>query len=335
MRFKNYIHTKFPFFVALSMTLLLASCGSYQYVGYDSDGIYDNDAVVYEEATTVNVDDNRYYKDYFTEKDNQYNSIPDDGSAIFTDIDSYSSNYIEDPQESQQTGYAGWGQANENVTINFYDNGWNNWGWNAWGWNAGFGWGQPLGLWNRWNRPWGWNNWGWNAGFGWNNWGWNAGFGYNNFWCPPGFNGFFANSYYNGAGYAYNYGRRGANVSGLNRNASYSRNRASISRRNSSSVRSRSTFNSRRNNSSVRSTRSVRPRGNNSSVRPRSTRTRSNNSSARPRTRTNSNSSSRTRMSTPRRSSSPAVRSGGGSRSSGGSTRSSGGSSRGGSGRRG
>ncbi len=342
MRIMNYPKTKFPFYVALSITFLLTSCGSYQYVGYDNDGIYGSDdrvveeEVVYEKATTVEVDDNSYYKNYFTEKDNLYSTIPTDDSAIFTDIDSYSSDYVE--EDDEQAGRAGWGNANDSVTINFYDNGWNNWGWNGWGWNAGFGWGNPWGWgWNGWYRPWGWNSWAWNGwgpgwGWGWNNWGWNAGFGWG--WNNWGWNNGFYSPYYRN-NYAFNAGRRGANINGLNRNALYSnRANANYSRRSNVSAQNRSSFNPRRNsNSNVRNTRSVRSRSNNSSVRP-NTRTRSNSPSVRTRTRSNSN--SRSRMSTPSRSrsSSPAMRSSGGSMRSGGGSMRSGGGSRGG-GRRG
>ncbi|WP_323788807.1 hypothetical protein [Psychroserpens sp.] len=310
MQFKNYINTKLPFFVALSFAFVLASCGSYQYVGYDSDGIYSENDVVYTEAeTTTESSDNSYYKNYFTEKANQYNDIPDDERVIFTDIDSYEGDYSDENLEDEsQYGYSGWGQANDNITINVYDNSWASPYWNG-GFGFGYNWYRPWG----WNYGFGWNNWGWNSGFGWG--GWNN-WGYNYGWCPPfynygyGYNPYFHGNYYNHYGIAYNSGRRGSNLAYSNRNSVTRRNTSNITRRNTSTVtrgRSNTVRNNsttRRNNNSTirRSTRSTRS---NSSVRPR-TNTRRNNNVTRPRS--NSTRSS-TRMSTPRRSSSSATRS--------------------------
>ncbi|MFD2914930.1 hypothetical protein [Psychroserpens luteus] len=341
MQLNNYIQTKFPFFVALSLTFLLASCGSYQYVGYDNDGIYsDNEDVVYEEARTVSVQDQSVYKDYFTEKSLQYSEIPDDGSAIFTDIDSYEGNYDDEYVEDTQAGYAGWGQESTDVSINIYNSGWNSpyWGdgygygrYRPWGYNS-FGWNNPYGY------NYGWNSWGWNMGFGY---GWNSGYGYgygygwnNNFWCPP----YYRNNYSRGSSYAYNSGRRGANTSNLNRNSNYSRrsSSSSLSRRTSSTIRNNSsirprTSSPRTNNSSIRP-RTSTPRTNNSSVRPRASTPRSSNSSVRPRRK--SSSSSTPRAST-RRSSGSSSSARSSSSSSSRSSGSSSSSSRGSSGRRG
>ncbi|WP_299336137.1 hypothetical protein [uncultured Psychroserpens sp.] len=358
MQLNNYIQTKIPFFVALSFTFLLASCGSYQYVGSYSDGIYSDDEVVYEEAPSREAEANSVYKDYFDEKAEMYNTIPDDGSAIFTDIDSYVGNYDETSEaEEVPTGNAGWGQDSDHVSINVINTGWNTWGWNAgWGWNN-WGWNRWgfNGLWNRpfWNvgLGWGWNNWGWNVG--WNAWNPGWGWGYNT-WCPPGY-------YYGNNNLAFNYGRRGSNLSRLNRNRVNSRNLAYSGRRNSTALNNRRATSFRPNSSNSRISRSINnsrirtnSRSNNTRIRPSgSTRrpaTRSNNSrvrpsgtsTRRPTTRSNnsrvrSNSSSTRRSPAVRRSSgssrsSGSMRSGGSSRSSGSSR---GGSSRGGSGRRG
>ncbi|WP_299226702.1 hypothetical protein [uncultured Psychroserpens sp.] len=297
MQFNNYIKTKLPFFVALSFTFVLASCGSYQYVGYDSDGIYNDENEVVEEveAPTETTSNSSYYKNYFAEKSNQYSDIPTDEEVIFTDIDSYSSDYIEDEQlNGAQTGYAGWGQANENVTINIIDNGWNNWGWNnPWLWNN-WGWG-----WNNWGWNagwgWGWNNWGWNAGWGWG--GWNAGFGWggfgwnNGFWCPPG--------YYNRGyrGVAFNAGRRGyGNVyasrnainrrsytsNGIRRNSTSFNNGRSRATRNTTTRRINNRGTTTRRNTSVRTTRpnSTTRRMNTTTTRRNNTRARTNSSSS-------------------------------------------------------
>jgi hypothetical protein len=70
MQLSNYIQTKFSFFVALSFSLFLASCGSYQYIGYDTDGIYNNSSekVIYEQPKTSPAQTQTVYKDYFTQK---------------------------------------------------------------------------------------------------------------------------------------------------------------------------------------------------------------------------------------------------------------------------
>lgn len=333
MQFYNYLKMKLPFFVALGFSFVLASCGSYQYVGYESDGIYSNNEVTYEELsnteteTSTTNEDNSYYKAYFSEKANQYSEIPDDEKVVFTDIDSYEGEYSEENQAGDsQNGYAGWGQANSNVTINYIDN---SWGYSPWGWNAGYGWG-----WNNWGwyRPWGWNNWNIGYGWGWNNWGWNTGWRYN-YWCPPGFNGY----YYN-RGLAYHNGYRGSNLAyGRNRNSIISRrNTSNLSRRNTSIISNRGTRTRARTNS-----RTTIRRNNNSTIRRNSTRSRSN-STVRPRTNTRSrNNATRSRSSgnrsssrmttTPRRNSSSMRSSRSSSRSSGTSSRS---SSRGSSSRR-
>lgn len=320
MQFNNYIKTKLPFFVALSFTFVLASCGSYQYVGYESDGIYSDSESTYEEAATAQpetavtyTEDNSYYKNYFNEKVNQYSDIPEDESVIFTDIESYEGDYSdENQQEGVQNEYVGWGQASNNVTINYIDNSWGFY--DPWLWNSAWGYGYG---WNSWRyNNWGWNagyvgfGWGWNNYWGYNNWGW----GYSNYWCPPGFHGY----YYNNRNLAYNSGRRGSVLAYTNRN-SISRRNSNIYRRNTSAVSRRGS--TTRNNSATRST-----------VRRNNTSTRSNNSSVRPRTNTRSNSSRVTRprssstrsnssrMTTPRSSRSSSARSSGSSRSSGNST---------------
>lgn len=225
MQFKQHIKSKLPFFVALSALFVLASCGSYQYVGYDNDGIYGSErqpvqVVEVQEVETTPSDAN-YFKNYFSEKSQEYEAIANE-SEIFTDIDSYEGNR---EQEQDSTNYGGWGDSyNSPPEINVYYGagniglrpGWvGSWAWHNWRF-GNFGWGDPF--WNNWgwgfgiNNGWGWGwnagfgiGWGWNVGFGWgwNNWGW----GWNNFWCPP----FWGNNFY-GNSLAFNYGRRGAGI---------------------------------------------------------------------------------------------------------------------------
>ncbi len=325
----NYFKTKIPFLGTLSLFFLLASCGSYEYVGYDTDGIYGPDynrTVEYptDQETVVEPDnDGTFYKNYFSEKAREYENVFDD-NEIFTDVDSYEGDYNQEIDTLQYNkSYAGWGQNNSNVTINVIDNGWNSWGWyDPWVWN------DPW-MWNswRWNRPWrygpsygwGWNNWGWNAGFGlgwYDPWGWNSGFGWG--WNNWGWN----NNYYG------NYNRRGIAFNSSRRGSLLNRDLSSINRRSSTTSRLNS-------NSSIRSRNNSREYYNNRSTTPRrATRTttpRSNSPRATsPRTstpRASTPRSSTPRVSTPRsssggssksisRSSSSSSRSSGSSRSS-------------------
>lgn len=329
MQFKTNTKQKLPFFVALGLMAVLTSCGSFQYVGYDNDGIYSSEdydtADVEQPVTTTSTNDSDYYKNYFAENAAQIDAAKEN-SDIFTDIDSYEGDYLERAQDTieERPVYGGWGQNNESITINIIDNGW--YGWNdPWVWNAGWGW-NSWG-WNswRWNYGWGWNNWGWNAGwgYGWNNWGWGPGWGYG--WNSWGWNG-----YYRGNRYAYNAGRRGSMLSNnyLNR---ANRNTSALSRRNYSTNRlsrgatrssrlnatTRTSRNSTTRNSSTRSsTRVTRPGTSGSSGTIRSTRsTRSSSGSVRSTRSTRSSGSVRSSRSSSSRSSGT-MRSSGGSRSS-------------------
>ena len=155
--------------------VVLTSCGSYQNKSY-----YDNDGI-YEDSSNSRINgqnnDTSKYKEYFS-------ALNKENEEIFTNVDDYSSfNDVDNSRVQDQEGlnnHSGWGSnANDNITVNVYDNNWggglwNNWGWNNWGWG-----------WNNWGwNNWGWNNWGWNGfygpglglGWGWNNWGWNNGF---------------------------------------------------------------------------------------------------------------------------------------------------------------
>lgn len=318
----NYFTTKIPFLGLLSILFLMTSCGSYEYVGYDNDGIYGQDeriTVEYEpqqQTTPERTTDGNYYKNYFSEKANELDYALNN-DEIFTDIDSYEGDYNEDLDSlNYNNSYAGWGQTNSNVTINVIDRGWGSWGWyDPWLWNSPW-------MYNSWTyyRPWrwgpsyawGWNNWGWNAGFGWgwNNWGYGYpyyGYGY---YGNPYYNNYYGNYYRRGI--AYNAGRRG---SYLNRNYSTLDRRSATSRLNrNSTVRSRS--NSRTYNNNNRST---RPRSTTRTNTPR--RARPNVSS--PRRSSSRSSGSINRSSSSRRSSGSVSRSSRSSRSSSGSRSSS------------
>ncbi|MGR7812218.1 hypothetical protein [Lacinutrix undariae] len=303
MQFKYYLQSKLPFYVALSFAFVLASCGSYQYAGYNNDGIYSSESVTYEDEPYVEaeaaVSNNDYYKNYFGEKSQQYGDIPEE-DVIFTDIDSYSADYDDTYYEDDyNSGYAGWGDNSDNVTVNIYsNNGYNNFGYNSW--NTPYytyGWYRPYR-----NNFWNWNM-GWNNYYGYNS--WNSpfyGYGYNNYY--PHYNGYAYSNGYRGRNRSYNASRRGSLV-GNNSNGRINSQRSgynNATRRNSSSTLRRSNSRStirprtttiRRSNSTIRNTNTT-PRTNRTTTRRSSTRSsnaRSTNTSTR-RSSSNINSSS-------------------------------------------
>ncbi|TCK66625.1 hypothetical protein DFQ05_1895 [Winogradskyella wandonensis] len=353
MRFTSTLKKKYTPFMLLGALIMLTSCGSYQYVGYDNDGIYSSDEVVVEvEQAATNRTNSNYYANYFADQVTDAQLAQEETDEVFTDIDSYTSGNVANNEVEIIEDYGGWGQVNDRVVINYYDNGWNNWGWgwDPWLWNGGFGWG-----WNNWG--WGWNRWnrwgglGFGWGWGWNDpWLWNGGFGWgwNNYWGWN--NGFYRNNL------AFNRSRRGAYNRDLALNSRNNLSRrignSSLSRRSSGLTRNRDGSRTRvgRNISGRPSRGTVsRPRGTTTRPsrgtisRPRGTTTRpSRGSTTRP-SRGNTARPSRGNISRPSRGtttrssrgssrSSGSVRSSGGSRSSSGSSR--GGGSRGG-GRRG
>ena len=90
MQFNNYLKRKIPFLAILALLFGLSSCGSYQYVGVEDDGIYGSDPNLGYQETVVEVQDkpnsNNYYKNYFREKSSEYDYIIND-DAIFTDVE--------------------------------------------------------------------------------------------------------------------------------------------------------------------------------------------------------------------------------------------------------
>ncbi len=298
MQFISYLKSKLPFYVALSFTFILASCGSYQYVGYDNDGIYGSEDVVYEQQSyneTPAGNNNNYYKNYFAEKSRQFENVSEDG-AVFTDIDSYEGDYNEVEDTTYVSGYSGWGQDNGNVTVNVYSNyGYSNW-YRPYAWN--------------WYRPY--------YGFSY--------YGYDPYWYSPfygyyGYSGYYGgfsyyspywyghhrnhnyyNSYYGSRNIAYNAGRRGSLANSTYRTSNYSADRTSSLNRRSSSTLSRSNSTISRPRSSTFS--STARRGQNSAVRPRiNSNNRNNNSTVRPRVNSTTRPNTTTRSnSTPRRS---------------------------------
>ena len=207
--------------------LLLASCSSYQYAGYDNDGIYSSSPEG--EAYTANdyedsYEDALYYKQLFAEKSEQFETIGENG-IIFTDVDSYTSTgaYADQPfledGITYESGLPAWGSDPDEISINIYHDMFGNPFYNPYinPYYAGYydpfyspfryGWGYPY------HYPYGYggygyaySSWGWNVGwgFGWNTWGHHYRPYYHGYW-PGYYNSHYG---YNPRNVAYNSGRR-------------------------------------------------------------------------------------------------------------------------------
>lgn len=283
MQPNNYIKIRSFWMVAIGSLFLLVSCGSYQYVGYDNDGIYGPQGVVYEEEpnnVTTDAGSASYYSTYFREKEQQYNYITEEGDEVFTDVDSYQGDYDQQPLDSlnYKPGYAGWGYNNPSqISINVinmrpyygFGYGWYNpWYYDTSAWGYGYGY-YPY---YRYYGP----SWYWNSPY----WGIGGGFGY---WHPHYYGNAFYNGYYNYTYYrnnvAYQSGRRGhysSDASGLyrNYNSSAMNRRSSVTaretgnniqnRRSTNRTINRLDPNSRENSYGIRSSRSTTTNRNNS-----------------------------------------------------------------------
>lgn len=128
MELSNTYLKKIIFFMAPVSFLLLASCGSYEYSGYESDGIYgETNRVPQEQEQYATQDSNSsYYKNLFSEEAALYGEVLAEG-AIFTDVEGYSSTGDYDPSNAEQSNYQGgnapWGEDPDQYTINFYNSG--------------------------------------------------------------------------------------------------------------------------------------------------------------------------------------------------------------------
>lgn len=349
MKTQKYIRKRLNFAGLLGvLALFLTSCATQNSatVG-ETDGIYaqnDPNPQYTEEGESMN----SYYKQYFQSKDKEYEDIPEE-NAIFTDVEAYSTQeyvdedgYIVSEERQYEGGNGPWGTNADNVTVNIYETGFNNWGWGGFGWGAGWGWGFG------WNN-WGWNNPYWSVGFGWGNPYWYGGGFYNPWWYGGGFynpwwygGGFYGNNFYNpyyynnyyGNSVAYNRGRR--NIDYVNGRSTTRSNRSSVDTRGRSNVseRGRASYSRSELNRRINNRNAQRVRGNANSVRGNnSSRTIRNNRSINTRratpnrvNRSSGNNRSYSRPSTTRRSSGSVRSSGGSMRSSGGASRSGGGS---------
>jgi len=192
MDLKNFYSIIKPIYFVL-ISLVITSCGTYQYSGNINDGIYNASDSYANTAATDNKEvnnksnsNNDYYKAAFSEKSLMYSESEPD-NEVFTDIENYRTTY----NDSIENNYGQWGDYKDSVVINIHS--YNN-----------------DGFWSSWRYP----NWMWNYGYGYGNvWG----YGYNNYWSRPHpyyggfynpFNPFWGyyDSFYYGYGYAYGYG---------------------------------------------------------------------------------------------------------------------------------
>lgn len=164
------------------ISLIFTSCGSFKNSSYyDTDGIYGGSEIK-RVAVSQETQPNKY-KDYFSSLQNT-----NDNNQVFTDVEKYSTDTINNKTTTPVSNYSGWGNNTDHVTINVYDTNWCYGGWNNY-WYA-----------NTWNYGWGWNNWyGPSYGWGWNSW-YGPSYGYYGWGWNNYYNGYYGNYY----GYGYN-----------------------------------------------------------------------------------------------------------------------------------
>ena len=191
--------------LGLVASLALTSCVGYYY----ADGIY-NDPVpervryVERESYPERYDyppENRYtpnkYKDFFSEKAQQYQQKTDSSFTHFTDVNSYRSNAY-----TGNSSYGGWGSNPSRVNVNVYNNGWVNpyYGWNNyWGYGAWYP--NYYGYYGYYDYPYYRHRSGWSFSLGW---------GWGNYYDPY-WGGYYGGyyPYYSYYGYPYYYGYYG------------------------------------------------------------------------------------------------------------------------------
>ena len=227
-----------------AIILSLGACSSYQYSGYETDGIYgESRPGIWEQAENEQTqvkpnNQNTYYKNMFAQQSKMVGELLE--NDVFTDVDSYSSNdgYDNYSEFGGDVAYVGgnapWGNDPDTYTVNIINN----------GPGFGFGFGRPLGwgygfghsyfgsfydpfydpffdpFFNPYARrglafgfgnPWGYGGFGGPWGYGGFGYGWSYGynFGFGNPW--------FNNGFYNRYGYGYPYIGRNRNNVAYNR----------------------------------------------------------------------------------------------------------------------
>ena len=160
-------------------SVILYSCGTYQYSGNISDGIYSENKNIHsqqelaQEPVYEKEIKNSYYQTVFSEKSMQYEEAKSLNDSVFTDVENYQGLAEND---TIKKNYAPWGEDIDHLTINLYRGP----AYNSIHWSR------------MWNYPIWLNNYGYGYGSVWNTWG----YGYNNFWLRPYYYGGFG-GYYN------------------------------------------------------------------------------------------------------------------------------------------
>ncbi|WP_298330742.1 hypothetical protein [uncultured Dokdonia sp.] len=229
-------------FLAVTSVFIIG-CSSTQNI-YDEDGIYNSSEAVVSNESDQKVSDGantQVYKNYFEKGVQELSELEEDG-AVFTDIESYSSEagtdiYVDGASFETNTGYAAWGDETQDVEITIYNNNipyWRGFGFGYGGFGNGFGFPNPYGI-----RSYAafWSPWGmgfWNTphyGYG------NFGYGY---YRPFVSHGHYNYGTYNGARLAYNNSPRGRSLNTGRRSSAVNAISSSRSRLRSASVRTSS-----------------------------------------------------------------------------------------------
>lgn len=273
MKVFTFIKQNLGLLFAPALILALASCSSYQYSGYEADGIYgESRPGIWEQQEQPQKQEvrpnnnNTYYKNLFAQQSEMYGEILD--SDIFTDVESYTStnpsysNYLNNGENdgvAYSGGYAPWGNDPDTYTVNIYNNGFYNpwyygygYGYGYYGYGYGYGYGYPYyGGWYNPYRPY------WGGGFyspiayGYGPY-WNIGFGYGYGYSPyyyPYYNHYFSpyyNNYHHNNRISYNATRRSEPVrysEGVSRRSSDLNSRTSSYSRSIRDIRNSRTSN--------------------------------------------------------------------------------------------
>lgn len=214
----------------------MVSCGSYQYSGYEADGIYgESRPGIWEqqEPQTTEVkpnNNNNYYKNLFAQQSEMVGEVLE--SDVFTDVESYSSNdgYENYNDVGGDVAYVGgnapWGDDPDTYTINIYNDGFYGGFYSPWryGWAYGYpayygGWYDPW-YGPYWHRPyWRHSYWGGPIAYGYESY-WNIGFGFGFGQYYGGYYNPYYGNYY-GSHYPYRYNDRIAYNQGRRNSTAY------------------------------------------------------------------------------------------------------------------
>lgn len=249
MKSYYFLKNKISLLAIPAALFALASCSSYQYSGYEADGIYgESRPGIFEQPEpdkTAEVRPNNnssYYKNLFAQQSQMVGEALD--SEVFTDVEDYTSNdgYDNYSEVGGDVAYVGgnapWGEDPDSYTINIYNNGFAGGFYSPWMYGWGFN--SPY-LYGGFYDPFRGNFYGpygygpyaygfrrpfWNAGFGFGyGFGYGYGFGFGGYYPYRHHYAPFYNYYHDPI--AYNRSRRNSEYSYTDRNTrrnTYSRN---------------------------------------------------------------------------------------------------------------